>query len=313
MKPFKLSLIIPTYDRLHLLESAIESFVGQFSYSYEAILVDDGSSDGTREYLRTLDKPFTVLLQEHKGGSAARNRGLSEAKGHYVKYLDDDDLLAPDMVERQVEYLSRHPEVDICYSDWGVLDTQVGKEQYRKAEPDLPIIPALLNDWWCANFSYMIRRSVAQSIRWDESLSSLQDFDYFLRLALNGATFGYLPGHVGWYRRHSPDSVARTNRRQHLENELAVLRMAQDRLIASGRLTPAIQDILARRYFRIAEHFYRLDRDWRMFERLLQDVLDLSPGFVPDDRPNFRLAVRLLGYKAAEWLSTVIRQIYDSR
>jgi Glycosyl transferase family 2 len=89
------SVIIPTYNRAHLLPEALESVWRQAFSDYEVIVVDDGSTDGTADYLRSLHKRVTVISQLNLGPGAARNLGAAHAKGHYLAFLDSDDLWFP--------------------------------------------------------------------------------------------------------------------------------------------------------------------------------------------------------------------------
>ncbi|MBI4470320.1 MAG: glycosyltransferase [Acidobacteria bacterium] len=89
------SVVIPTYNRAHLLPQALESVFTQSFKDYEIIVVDDGSTDGTLDYIRSLNGDLKVLTQPNRGPGAARNVGISVAKGDYVAFLDSDDLWFP--------------------------------------------------------------------------------------------------------------------------------------------------------------------------------------------------------------------------
>jgi glycosyltransferase involved in cell wall biosynthesis len=110
-----LSVDIPTYNREEYLRGAIAScFAENEGVSVEVVVVDDGSTDGTRTYLEELDEDrVRTIFREHQGGQVGRNRGLSEAKGEYVKFLDDDDWLAASALAREVGALQR-TGADVC-------------------------------------------------------------------------------------------------------------------------------------------------------------------------------------------------------
>ena len=114
-----ISVVIPTYNRKEYLQQAISScFEGNEGIGVEVVVVDDGSTDGTRAFLEELDhdrvRPF---FQEHQGGQVARNRGLAEAQGTYIKFLDDDDWLAEGTLSREVEALEQ-TESAVCYGPY---------------------------------------------------------------------------------------------------------------------------------------------------------------------------------------------------
>src|SRR4051812_6017095 len=91
------SVVVPTYNRLYLLSRALETVCAQTHADFEIIIVDDGSTDGTREWLAShgAPVPVRVLEQSNRGPGAARNLGIREARGDYIAFLDSDDLWFP--------------------------------------------------------------------------------------------------------------------------------------------------------------------------------------------------------------------------
>src|ERR1039458_7930312 len=113
------SIIIPTKNRCELLRETIASAVGQTYPHWEAIIVDDGSDDGTEEMVREVASTdtrvrFVRRARNPRGASTCRNIGVSAASGEYVVFLDSDDLLAPRCLERRVEVMQQHPQVDFA-------------------------------------------------------------------------------------------------------------------------------------------------------------------------------------------------------
>src|ERR1700730_10501356 len=104
------SIVIPTYNRADLLPCAIASVQGQQFTDYEIIVVDDGSQDGTREYLQGLEPQIRYLRQENGGPGAARNAGICAARGDYVAFLDSDDLWFPWTLTVFARAISEHGE-----------------------------------------------------------------------------------------------------------------------------------------------------------------------------------------------------------
>ena len=98
------SVILPTYNRKWILKEAIDSVLAQDYEDFELIVVDDGSTDNTCEILDTYGQDIIVLRQANKGVSAARNRGIAEAGGQLVAFLDSDDLWLPRKLSRQVDF-----------------------------------------------------------------------------------------------------------------------------------------------------------------------------------------------------------------
>ena len=96
------SVIIPTYNRKDNLIEAIESVFAQTYPNYEVIVVDDGSSDGTKEKLQEIRKKLVYIHQNNSGVSTARNKGILSSKGDYIALLDSDDLFMPHHIEQAI-------------------------------------------------------------------------------------------------------------------------------------------------------------------------------------------------------------------
>ena len=107
------SVIIPTYNRGWVVKEAIDSVLDQDFSDYELIVVDDGSNDNTREILEAYGKAITVLQQSNRGVSAARNRGIAEAAGRLIAFLDSDDLWLPRKLTAQVKFFEENADAVI--------------------------------------------------------------------------------------------------------------------------------------------------------------------------------------------------------
>jgi glycosyltransferase involved in cell wall biosynthesis len=116
----KVSIIIPSFNYGKFLGETILNLQEQIHQNWEAIIVDDGSTDNTEKillpYLKA-DRRLLYFRQENKGVSAARNLGLQYATGDFVQFLDADDLLSKSKLTKQLDFFEKHPNVDICYVD----------------------------------------------------------------------------------------------------------------------------------------------------------------------------------------------------
>lgn len=133
-----LSVITPTYNRRHLLPRVLASLTQQTLSDFEWIIVDDGSSDGTREYLDSLDDPRIIrVYQSNQGCNAARHRGELEMSGRYVVFLDsDDELQGPQTLQRMVEKIAATP-AEIGVVGFGVTTPSGGGGHSQLAEPEM--------------------------------------------------------------------------------------------------------------------------------------------------------------------------------
>ena len=109
------SILIPVYNAEAFVAEAIQSALNQTWPAKEIVVVDDGSSDQSREILKGFESAGIKLIeQENRGASAARNRAFTQAQGDYVQYLDADDLLAPDKIAIQMQRLSVEPPTRVA-------------------------------------------------------------------------------------------------------------------------------------------------------------------------------------------------------
>ena len=122
------SVIIPTYNRAALLPSAVQSALGQTLPNVEVIVIDDGSTDNTREVITPYLDQIRYLESGHGGPAHARNIGMKAAKGKYIAFLDSDDRYVPEKLELQVAFLEKFPEVGLvstevsAFNDGGILE-----------------------------------------------------------------------------------------------------------------------------------------------------------------------------------------------
>jgi len=111
------SVVIPTFNRWPLVAEAVNSVLAQSYRDCEVIVVDDGSTDATASQLAKLASRLKLFVTERRGVSAARNFGVSQSRGHYIAFLDSDDLWLRRKLERQTRFMDEHPEFHICQTD----------------------------------------------------------------------------------------------------------------------------------------------------------------------------------------------------
>jgi glycosyltransferase involved in cell wall biosynthesis len=114
----RVSVVIPCYNQGGFVREALDSVIAQTWQSWEVIVVNDGSTDGTREALEAIDQPAVrVIHQENRGLSEARNAGVRAARGEYFLPLDADDRIHPEMIETCARVLLADPALGFCYTD----------------------------------------------------------------------------------------------------------------------------------------------------------------------------------------------------
>ena len=122
----KVSICVPTYNRKDYLKETLDSILAQTYKDYEIVIVDDGSTDGTEDMVKQLGVPVTYHWQENGGDAAARNKLIELARGQYISFIDSDDLLFPDAIERLVEVMETETEDVVAYGSYVRID-QHGK------------------------------------------------------------------------------------------------------------------------------------------------------------------------------------------
>jgi len=178
------SVIIPSYNRAHLLSRALDSVLAQTLPATEIIVVDDGSSDHTTELISYHYPQVIYLRQENKGVSAARNRGIQYAKGEWIALLDSDDEWLPEKLASQFALLHEAPESKLIHADeiWirnGVRVNQMKKHTKRGGHIFQHCLPL------CAisPSTSLIHRSLFDELGlFDESLPACEDYDLWLRI-----------------------------------------------------------------------------------------------------------------------------------
>ena len=205
------SVIIPAYNQGHYLGQAIRSVLDQTYPHFEVIVVDDGSTDSTREVVHSFtDARIRYVYQENRGLSAARNTGIRSASSPYVSFLDSDDLFLPDKLQLLVAESESEPGCGLIAGQAIPIDEQgntIGKAFVEG-------LPADSADLLLGNPLHV--GSVLVSRLWqdrvgffDEDLRSYEDWDLWLRLARAGCRMSWVAQPVSLYRFHRAQMTAR--------------------------------------------------------------------------------------------------------
>jgi len=205
------SVIVPTYNFGHLISETLSCLQAQTYQNWECCVVDDGSTDDTASVVNSLcakDPRIRYFQQQNQKQAAARNRGLAEAKGSYIQFLDSDDLIEPKKLELHVRYLEQHPHVDIIYSGVRYFSTENPNERLMSRQysmwddggawmPEISgngsnILPALLRNNIMVVNSPLLRRSVVDRVgTFDVTLTPVEDWQYWIRCAATDFNFHY--------------------------------------------------------------------------------------------------------------------------
>ncbi|MBU2542381.1 glycosyltransferase family 2 protein [Patescibacteria group bacterium] len=185
-----ITIVIPVYNRVHLLPLVLGSIKKQTYKNIEIIIIDDGSTEDMENIISYFKNsfPITYIRQENKGAPSARNRGLEEAKGEYVIFWDADVIGRPNMLEKMYGVLQENSEASYAYSNFQFsiynLQTILNYSIFKKK---IPAREFNLDELKKNNFIHstsLIR--MKDVIRWDESIKRFQDWDLWLTMSEDG-------------------------------------------------------------------------------------------------------------------------------
>jgi len=200
-----ISIILPAFNSINYLAQAIESVIAQTYTNWELIVINDGSTDGTTEYLEGISHTaIQVVHQQNQGVSTARNTGLLKASGVFITFLDADDFLPPRSLEIRSSYLQNNPCVGIVDGGISVRDESLNRE-HRLYKPYYqgPLLPRLLRLDARVFFGpfYMFRKDKLCETGFAEQMTHAEDLLFFMTLASRSKLiYGYVSEVVYCYR-----------------------------------------------------------------------------------------------------------------
>ena len=179
-----ISVVIPTYNRRQTIGRSIDSVLNQTLFPSEIIVVDDGSTDGTSDYIQSNFPSIRLLQQPNKGVSSARNMGIRSSNSDWVALLDSDDEWFPQKLEKQVMTLSQSPDIKFCHTEeiWirnGVRVNQMKKHQKYGGH----IFYKCLDMCRISPSSVLFHQSILDDVGYfDKDLKVCEDYDLWLRI-----------------------------------------------------------------------------------------------------------------------------------
>ncbi|MHC0442740.1 glycosyltransferase family 2 protein [Flavobacterium sp. 3-210] len=229
------SIIIPTYNRAHFISETLDSIATQTYTNWECIIVDDGSTDNSElvisKYVE-LDSRFKLYRRPKdkvKGANSCRNFGFEQSVGKYIQYLDSDDYISSNKIEKQVNELEKCDVNTIAICKWQFFgnssDANEGNEGlkvYSNFDSILDFIDALaLSGCFLPPHTYLINRQlVLNAGNWMDRLEINQDGEFFARIFIKTNKVVYVPDAKVFYRRNNIDNVSILNNEKKIEHAL---------------------------------------------------------------------------------------------
>ncbi|MBS4012375.1 MAG: glycosyltransferase, partial [Bacteroidetes bacterium] len=225
--PF-ISICIPTYNRAEFIEEAIQSVLEQNYDNFEIVIVDDGSTDNTRQIVESIDSnKIRYYYKKHSGAPDTRNKCIKHSHGEFLLWLGDDDLLDKYALSSYYDYLKQYPSIDVIY---GQLQS-FGKSNYLYK----------YNDWWRKNDKMieflligspipdggtLVRRSIYETLGYyDKHFNRAQDYEFWSRLALSEKfNCKYVPQITYKYRIHEKNITGELSKNTNYSYEIKILK-----------------------------------------------------------------------------------------
>lgn len=214
------SIIIPAYNYGHFLSETILSVINQSYQNWECLIIDDGSTDNTENLVNKFtQKDFRIKYykKENEGRSIARNFGIEKSSGEYIQFLDADDIIQSNKIEKQIHSFNLLKDVCVEYCDFDFFDSKTGKiiktEHFTKALT-YPL-KEIIFDLGYSGFiipihSALFRRKVFNSIRFRSNLEYREDWLFWIDVALADNKFHFINEKMVLYRKHETSTVHNT-------------------------------------------------------------------------------------------------------
>lgn len=301
-----ISIIMPCYNEERGIERSITSALQQTYGNLELIIVDDGSTDGTRDIISGIDDTRVKLIaQSNKGVCAARNRGIAKATGEYIAFLDADDWWAPNCLEELFSVLSSLPEAALAYCGWQNIGLP-GKQSEPFIPPDYETpdkaAQLLVNCRWPIHAALTRKEAVEQADGFDEEFVTSEDFSLWLRIGVRQKII-CVPRVLAFYYHHEGTQATKNKlniARNHWLVQRKFLRENPD--IASHIGKQRIHELTDRELLRRGYQSY-WKRDLAIAHAIFRMVLRI--GFVEFYHLKYTLPA-LLPFSMYRWLIHII-------
>lgn len=216
LKP-KISIIIPSYNYANFIGETLESVFSQTYKDFEVIVVDDGSTDGTRKVIKKfLPKIRYIKHETNLGFAPAMNTGIRAAKGKYLNFLSADDKLLPTFLEKEVAVLEKYPKVGLVFSPVMFMDKEgkiIGKQKIKNGYRDKNDgYQSLLVGNFVNLVTAIVRADIVKKVGFfNNKLRQNPDWDMWIRIAKK-SHLAYVPEHLAVYRQHDLNLTAEVKR-----------------------------------------------------------------------------------------------------
>ncbi len=306
--PPLVSILIPCYNAAPWLAQALSSALHQTWQHIEIIVVDDGSTDQSLAIAQSFrSSKLKVIAQPNQGASTARNHALRQAQGNFVQYLDADDVLAPDKVERQIDRLRSDHSDCVASGAWARFSTHPSEAVFRPQplwadmKPIDWLICAWNGNWMMHPAAWLIPRTIVDRAgAWDESLSLNDDGEYFCRVVLASREIKFCPNARTYYRSNIQGSLSGLKSAAAWRSLWRSIQLDQMHLFQQENSTRT-RRACANRLQRLLYDLYPNEPELRLAIEIEIQQLGGS-NLSPVGSPLFQQLARILGWKLTKRL-----------
>jgi glycosyltransferase involved in cell wall biosynthesis len=301
------SIIIPCYNSESFVADAIRCSLDQTYQSCEIIVIDDGSTDLSAEIIESFGDQIQHVRSSNKGGCSARNLGFEKARGSFIQFLDSDDLMAPDKIEKQLTSIESHPNwISTCpYVDFesSISDVDASIDRSPLTDSSDPF------DWIIERISsHSSKSSVTHSfltprelIRragpWNENLKINQDGEFFTRVLLQAEEIRFEANTQVYYRRHQNPSVSKVRSSDRVISSIDACKNIASHVIQK-KDNEEIRQALRQMYLGVIHTYYpQFAHEIEEAESAISELGFESLGTFGG--PNFQRLSRIIGFKNA--------------
>jgi len=312
MKPL-VSILIPAYNAEQYLAETLDSALAQTWDNLEVIVVDDSSKDNTLAIAQQYEsKIVKVIHQSNQGQSASENRALEAAQGDFIQYLDADDLLAPDKIDRQIQCLGDRNSPYVAAGEWARFYHTPSEARFTPQAlwADFPptdwLIAAWEGSYMMHGAAWLIPRSISDRAGgWNADLSLINDFEYFSRILLASEGVKFCWGAKTYYRSGSSSNLSGTKSYTAWKSAVLSMKLGTQHLLSvedSSRTRRACANALQGLLYTLYPDAPDLRQDLeQQIQQLGGSDLALPGG------PALQILSRLIGWQRAKHLQ---KQVY---
>jgi GT2 family glycosyltransferase len=310
------SVCIPVYNAEKYVSEAIESVLNQTYPNIEVIIADDGSNDGTMSILEREFRNERILVcsQKNKGAAAARNLAFLHSKGDFIKFLDADDLISAKSIESQMHAALRHPG-SVISGKWGrfyddnLLTFKLSPETCWR---NMDCVRWLCTSWASGKTMtqpgiFLIPRTVIEKAGlWDESLSLIDDMDFFTRIILSSKNVVFQPRSILFYRSGLAGSLSGQKSQEAYLSAFNAIGQSTASLLAAAKFDEA-KVASANLWQSFVHEVYPLHPELcAIAERRIQELGGASLEYICG--PLTKAFVNILGWKLTKRLKWKLRK-----